>query len=580
MLIRSVAMACAAFVFLSPPVHAGWPQAPAAAHSATADAVVAALQSSLPELMRVADVPGMSAAVVSGEKLVWTGAFGVANAETGRVVDDATVFEAASLTKPVVAFGALALVDAGKLDLDKPLTAYLPGPYVADERAKLITARHVLSHTTGFPNWRRPGSELATTFTPGERFSYSGEGFVYLQKAIETITGEPLENYMRRAVFESLGMRSSSLVWLDRYDAAKTHRHDAVGELVGRHRPEAANAAASLQTTVADYGRFVAAVLGRRGLEEASFAEMLRPQVWVAENCLQCPDGTMGPLSKTVAWGLGWGLERTERGAWFWHWGDNGPAKAFVIGGGPDRIGVVVFANADNGLAVIKEALRRALGGERPLFTWLKVAPYDAPSRLLLKGVLARGKAAVDEYRARRAAGARISEDEMNSLGYALMRKNRLEEAIEVFRLNAEEHPASANVHDSLGEGYAAAGERELAVASYRRVLEIAPGHKNATAVLARLEAAPAARVAPELLAAYAGTYDTPAGQFTVTLERGRLFGGLAGYGRAALVAHSLTTFETLIGDASVQFSRDAAGRVTQVTIKAGGQTIVGERRR
>lgn len=574
---RTAASACAALMLAWSPVHANPSQGSAATRPSNADAVIASLERAVPELMRVADVPGVSAAVVKGGEVVWAGAFGVANAETGVKVGDASVFEAASLTKPVVAFGALRLVEAGKLDLDEPLAAYLPGPYVKDERAKPVTARHVLSHTTGFPNWRRAGSELATTFRPGERFSYSGEGFVYLQKVIERITGGPLESYMRREVFEPLGMRDSSLVWVDRYESAKVYRHDAVGDVVGRHKPGEANAAASLQTTAADYGRFVAAVLARRGLKESTFAEMLRPQIYVSENCLQCPDGTAGPLSRSVAWGLGWGLEPAEAGTWFWHWGDNGPAKAFVIAGGPEKVGVVVFANAENGLAVIKEAVGRALGGEHPLFAWLKVAPYDAPARQLFKGVLARGKAAVDDYRARRGAGARIAEGELNSLGYSLLRKSRVAEAIEIFKLNVEEHPASANVHDSLGEGYATAGDRELAIASYRRVLAITPGHENATAMLGRLEA-PVARVGPESLEAYAGRYDTDLGPFMVTLDGGRLYGELKGFGRAALVARSETQFETLTGSVSVRFVRDASGRVTQLTLDAGGQTIAGER--
>src|SRR4030095_1153264 len=129
-------------------------------------------------------------------KIIWNHAFGVKNASTREPVDDNTVFEAASLSKPVMAYAALKLVDAGKLDLDKPLAQYLEKPYLeGDDRLNLITARRVLTHTTGFPNWRQQGQPLKIVFPPGERFSYSGEGFVYLQKVIERLTGQAFDDF-------------------------------------------------------------------------------------------------------------------------------------------------------------------------------------------------------------------------------------------------------------------------------------------------------------------------------------------------------------------------------------------------
>ena len=159
-------------------------------------------------------VPGLSVAVVQKGELVWHRGFGVKNAQTKEPVAANTVFEAASLSKPVFAYAVLKLVDAGKFDLDTPLTKYLPGNYDVGEDARLqqITARHVLSHTPGFPNWRRQGNPLTIHFTPGERFSYSGEGFVYLSKVIEHVTGEKFNEFMKRMVFDPLGMADSSYV--------------------------------------------------------------------------------------------------------------------------------------------------------------------------------------------------------------------------------------------------------------------------------------------------------------------------------------------------------------------------------
>jgi CubicO group peptidase (beta-lactamase class C family) len=127
--------------------------------------------------MARARVPGLAIALVADTRLVWNGTFGWANSATGAPVTQETVFEAASLSKPVFAYAVLQLVDAGVLELDVPLVRYLPGGYDVgeDPRVAQITARHVLSHRTGFPNWRAPGTPLTINFAPGERFSYSGE---------------------------------------------------------------------------------------------------------------------------------------------------------------------------------------------------------------------------------------------------------------------------------------------------------------------------------------------------------------------------------------------------------------------
>jgi CubicO group peptidase (beta-lactamase class C family) len=127
------------------------------------------------DLMQVAPVPGAVAGALHHGKPAWIQPFGVRNAETKQPVAADTVFQAASLSKQIAAYAAFALRDAGKLDFDRPLFAYLDD--LPDPGARLVTARHVLSHTTGFPNWRsEAGQKLVPEFAPGERFQYSGEG--------------------------------------------------------------------------------------------------------------------------------------------------------------------------------------------------------------------------------------------------------------------------------------------------------------------------------------------------------------------------------------------------------------------
>ena len=179
------------------------------------------------DLMQAARVPGAAIFCFEGG-IGQVAVAGVRNIAAGMPIDPRTVFQAASLSKPVVAYAALQLVDAGKLDLHDPLSDIV-GPLVPGDADSLsISARHVLCHTTGLPNWRSERFPLRSYFTPGSRFSYSGEGFVYLQAAIEKLTGEPLEVAIKRIVFDPLAMQNSSFVWCD-----SLAEHAALGHRVG-----------------------------------------------------------------------------------------------------------------------------------------------------------------------------------------------------------------------------------------------------------------------------------------------------------------------------------------------------------
>jgi len=453
----------------------------------------ARLEPIITRLMKDGDVPGLSIALVRDGELVWHQGFGVKNAKTKEPVNETTVFEAASLSKPVFAYAVLKLVDEGKLDLDKPLQHYLPGNYDVGEDPRLgqITARRVLGHTTGFPNWRPRDGALKIHFTPGERFSYSGEGFVYLAKAVEHLTGQAFNDFMKRYAFEPLRMTDSSFVWRDGYEAQKIFRHNWAGEPTGQNQPPQANAAASLHTTARDFGRFISAVLKGTGLKEATLRQMLTPQVKVREggaNTINRPEAKPSP---NLSWGLGWGLQSTPDGLSFWHWGDNGDSKAYVVACDRRKLGVVVFTNSANGLSIISEVLEATVDGDQPALAWLNYESYRSPARALLKNILAHGaEAALGEYRRwrkGRAAGEVVSERQMNRLGYDLLSAKRVKDAVAVFKLNVEDYPQSFNTYDSLAEAYLADGDKDLAIKNYQRAAELNPDNARRTEVLKKL---------------------------------------------------------------------------------------------
>ena len=336
------------------------------------DATIAQLEKDAPELMKKDRVPGLEIGVIRNEKTTWLHAFGVKDVRTNQPVTNETTFEAASLSKPVFAYAVLKLVEQGKLGLDVPLTKYLPKPYIeGDERLAKITARLVLSHRSGLPNW--PADDgLHIYFTPGERFSYSGAGYIYLQRVVEQISGKPLNEYMNEAVFTPLGMTSSSYVWRPDFDAVTAIGHDEKETPEKKWKPDEAGAASTLNTTAHDYALFVEAILNGKGLKPATLREMEKPQIALDPACRICIKQEPKNLSTTLFWGLGWGIQRKDGREELWHWGDNGSFKAFVMAEPKSKSAVVLFTNSANGLDLAHPLIDDAMGTDALAFDWLK----------------------------------------------------------------------------------------------------------------------------------------------------------------------------------------------------------------
>jgi CubicO group peptidase (beta-lactamase class C family) len=329
-----------------------------------------------------AGVPGLAVAWIENGQVSETRGLGVADVKSGKPVTAETVFEAASLSKPVVAYTALILRDRGELELDRPLISYTPYPDVqGDERLDRITARHVLTHSSGLPNWRpgrwtdNPGP-LEIEFEPGERFSYSGEGFVFLQRALEAITGLPLERLVDREVLEPLGMASSSFVWREDYERTAATPHDEEGTPQEKQRPREALAAATLHTTAGDYARFMAEMLEPTLVAPETVAAMLTPQIDARKK--QATEDEPERVGH-IAWGLGWGLEVVDgRVTTFWHWGDNETFRCFVMASPESGDGFVVFTSSFRGLSLGEPLTEEVLPGPHPAFAWMGYERYDA----------------------------------------------------------------------------------------------------------------------------------------------------------------------------------------------------------
>jgi CubicO group peptidase (beta-lactamase class C family) len=285
-------------------------------------------------------VPALGIGIIRDGKLRQVKVYG--ELRNGEPAPYNTIFNVASLTKPVVTMLTLKLVSSGQWKLDEPLASYWVDPDVAaDPTHAKLTTRHVLSHQTGFPNWRwmDESKKLRFQFEPGTKVQYSGEGFEYLRKALEKKFGKSLAELSQIHVFTPLGMADTQHAWDARTDESRFARwHDKDGkEAYPDYKTTRANAADDLLTTVEDYGNFAVAVLHGTGLSEALFQEMVKPQAVLKENRL--------------AMGLGWELHQNLGDGEYAliHSGSDDGVRAVVMLLPKSGQGLVVMMNGDNG---------------------------------------------------------------------------------------------------------------------------------------------------------------------------------------------------------------------------------------
>jgi len=304
---------------------------------------------------------------------------GLKRSDGREAVDAQTVFQAASLSKVVGAYVALRLADAGIIDLDTPLWQYWPSPRLKDNLpAQAITARMVLSHTSGLPNWQISPADAAidhtplqSLFAPGQAFAYSGEGFYLLQRTLEHVTGKAWEQLAREQAFAPLGMASSHYLATPRFNSHKAYGHHADGTLERERVFAWENTAWTLSTTASDYHRFVQhALFEGQGLKAITHAALLAP----ASDAIDPRASTAADTR--IAWGLGVGLQNDAGRRIVWHWGDNPGFKAFFALDRDSGQHVVLLTNSQNGPLAYRPLLQQLMGpGDYPALEWINAQP-------------------------------------------------------------------------------------------------------------------------------------------------------------------------------------------------------------
>jgi CubicO group peptidase (beta-lactamase class C family) len=449
----------------------------------------AQVKNAIRDYERVGQFNGV-ALVAQGDKVIVRQATGLANLEWKIPNSIDTKFRIGSVTKAFTAILALQLVDRGHLQLDEKLTTYLP--QFREKPIGQATIRQLLMHTSGLPDYNKvppffravqtgnlTREEILTRigdyellFEPGKRFNYSNDGYYLLGAAIERVTGKSFERVLTENVLAPVQMASSG--YMSRTAVVPKLAEGYRKRLSGIERAPfyEASPASGMYATVDDLYRWYRALAQGRLVSPST-----RDLMWTA-----VPSGNA----------FGW-LVRTDSDA-------QGRARRRIISEGtvfgffawtayiPDEDATIILLTNMRGpknyLPVLGQAIIDVLAGRA------YTAPRAAIAETLLPIVLAQGaEAAIARYRALKAQPERhdAGEEQLNALGYELLNRERVADAILIFALNAAEHPTSSNAFDSLAEAHMRAGHQQQAIEHYERALALNPNNRNASEMLKKL---------------------------------------------------------------------------------------------
>ena len=461
------------------------------------------LEPMIEQALKQANIPGFAIAVVQNQKIVYATGFGVKNlTNKNEKITPQSLFHMASITKPFVATSIMQLWEQGKIDLDAPLTKYLPYFRMKDERYKTITIRQMLSHVSGMPDvedyeWDKPQydngaleryvrslTDLSLIAAPGTMFRYSNMAYEILGDVIAKVSGESFEDYVKHHILEPLGMKSSTLLVKQADQKLLTSPHvldESYEPIVSRVFPynRMHSPSSTLYSNVLDMARWAIANMnrgeldGKRILKASTYDLMWKPA---------------GDKWRNI--GISWFLGARRENPTVGHsGGDTGFRSNLLMI--PDKgVAVVMMSNYDGPSllgGITNAALDVALG-----FPPEPLVFKEPIAKVVYKTIASEGlePAVKKYYELKKAAPDRYAFEEvqLNDLGYKLMARGKLKEAIRVFQLNVEAYPASSNVYDSLGEGYMKNGDQELAIENYEKSLKLDPANQNAVEILKKLK--------------------------------------------------------------------------------------------
>ena len=523
-----------------------------------------------------------SVLVAEDGKVIYKKGLGLANMEWNIPNTPETKFRLGSITKQFTATLIMQLVEQGKVKLDGKISDYLPD-YRKDVGDK-VTVHQLLNHTSGIPSYtglpgffqdvsRNPYTVGAFVkkyasndleFEPGSKFSYNNSGYFLLGAIVEKATGKSYEQVLKEKIFDPIGMKNTGY---DHFDTlierrATGYQKTPDGYINAPYLDMSIPyAAGSMYSTVDDLYLWDQALYTDRLLSAQSKELMFKPNL---EN-----------------YAYGWTIRKTsfdEKIPVITHGGGiNGFTTTIVRFPGQRHL-IVMLDNTAGGSNIDRIAAELA----KILYNQPHVLPKMSIAEAMFKTVGEKGlDAAIAQYRELKPKQSDVydfSEEELNRLGYQLLGARKVDEAIEILKLNVEAYPAAFNAYDSLGEAYMTSGNKELAIANYRKSLELNPKNTNATQMLSRLESK-AAPVDPKAYDAYIGEYEvTPSFIVKVFREGEKLMTQATNQPAFELFPEGENKFFLQVVNAKVTFVKDEQGQVTSLIIHQGGRDTPGKK--
>jgi CubicO group peptidase (beta-lactamase class C family) len=526
-----------------------------------------------------------SALVAENGKVIYKKGHGLANMEWNIPNAPDTKFRLGSITKQFTAALVLQLVDEGKVKLDGKISDYLPS-YRKDIGDK-VTVHQLLNHTSGIPSYTGLPGFFANVsrnpftvddfvkqytsndleFEPGSKFSYNNSGYFLLGAIVEKVTGKGYEQVLKERIFDPLGMKNSG--------------YDHHGEIIAKRATgyqrspngyinaayldmSIPYAAGSLYSTVEDLHLWDQALYTDRVVSAKSKALMFTPNLG---------DYAYGWVVNKAQFGNGSGPVPTIR-----HGGGINGFNTMIVRFPEQKHLLVMLDNTSQGPAVDRliSTLTNILF-DQP-YSLPKMSIADALFPTISEKGLDAGLRQYRDLKAQQSAVYDFAEPELNRLGYQLLQRGKLNEAVEIFKLNVAEYPKAFNTYDSLGEAYMVMGNTDLAVQNYKKSLELNPQNENAVTMLKRMETKTVA-VDPKTFDAYVGEYEvSPTFRVTVFKEGEKLMTQATNQPKFELFPEGENKFFLRAVDARLSFTRDAQGVVTGLIIHQGGREIPGKK--
>jgi CubicO group peptidase (beta-lactamase class C family) len=526
-------------------------------------------------------------------KVIYKKGFGMANMEWDIPNQPNTKHRLGSITKQFTAMLILQLVEEGKLDLQAPITTYLPDYPKAS--GDIITTHHLLTHTSGIPNYtefpnfmedesRNPYtpeefvktfSDNALDFTPGEKFSYSNSGYFLLGDLIEKLAGKSYEQMLQDKIFIPLSMKDSG--YDNHGDILKnraTGYEKQGGDYVNSSYLDMSipYAAGSIYSTVEDLYKWDQALYTTSILPKEYMTMYFKPHI---------------PGFDNLHYAYGWIVGYAKIGK------STDSIYAIGHGGGINGFNTNISrTTSNNSLVVLLNNTGRAPLNDmtKAILGIMHGKEYDMPKKSVADAVLAvieaKGiDAGLSHYNSiKESENYSLSENEMNTIGYQLMESDKVEEANKVFQLIIKEFPTSSNAYDSFGESLMKLGKNDLAIKNYRKSVALNPNNQNGIDSLKNLgedvsDLVKEVKVSNAVLETYIGKYELQPGFIlSVTREGNQLKTQATGQPVSDIFPKSENEFYLKVVDAQLAFNKNDAGDIDSVTLFQGGREMIGKR--